>query len=102
MPIKYVQTAANKLCCIYTGGSYRNWKKRYFVLQDSTLCYYAKEGDATPKGTIDLVSGRGVRTKEQCKSVEKWPKDAKDDMTFGLAMNDRTFFIYGKDKEEVK
>ena len=84
------------------GGSYRSWKKRYFVLQDSMLSYYAKESDNSPKGTIDLVSGRGVRTKEQCKSVEQWPKEAGDENTFGLATEKRTYYLYGKDKEDVK
>lgn len=85
-----------------SGGAYRSWKKRYFVLQDTTLCYYVKEGDEAPKGTIDLTTGRGVRTKKQCQSVELWPKDATDDATFGLAVENRTYFIYGKDKTEVK
>lgn len=84
------------------GGGYRNWKKRYFVLEDSTLCYYTKEGEAAAKGTIDLATGRGVRSKEQCRSVEKWPNDANDDTTFGLAVEKRTYFIYGSDKDVVK
>ncbi len=84
------------------GGAYRNWKKRYFVLHDSALNYYIKEGDETPKGSIDLTTGRGVRNKLQCKSVEQWPKDADYDTTFGLAVENRTYFIYGKDKDDVK
>lgn len=84
------------------GGGYRNWKKRYFVLQDSTLSYYTKEGDDAPKGTIDLTTGRGVRTKEQCKAVEVWPKEAEDDNTFGLSVEKRTYFIYGKDKKDTE
>ena len=84
------------------GGSYRNWKKRYFVLEDSLLSYYTKEGEQAPKGTIDLSTGRGVRTKEQCKSVEQWPKEATDHTTFGLATDKRTYFIYGTDKAVIK
>lgn len=84
------------------GGGYRNWKKRYFMLEDSTLTYYCKEGDPVPKGTIDLSMGRGVRSKEQCKSVEQWPSDAAENLTFGLAVESRTYFIYGRDKTVVK
>lgn len=86
----------------FAGGGYRSWKKRYFVLQDSNLSYYTKEGDKSPRGTIDLTSGRGVRSKEHCKAVEQWPKDATDDVTFGLAVAKRTYFFYGKDKAVVQ
>ncbi len=84
------------------GGGYRNWKKRYFVLRDSTLCYYVKEGEESPKGTIQLSTGRGVRTKMQCKSVEQWPKEAKNGVTFGLAVESRTYYLYGSDAATVK
>lgn len=86
----------------YLGGGYRSWKKRYFVLHDSTLKYYSKEGEGAPKGTIDLTTGRGVRSKKQCKSVEQWPSDATGNTTFGLAVGKRTYFLYGKDKSTVK
>ena len=55
-----------------------------------------------PRGTIDLTTGRGVRSKIQCKSVEQWPKDAKDSVTFGLSVESRTYFLYGFDVEEVR
>lgn len=55
-----------------------------------------------PKGSIDLTTGRGVRTKKQCTSVEVWPKDAKDNLTFGLAVENRTYYLYGKDVAAVE
>ena len=82
------------------GGSYRNWKKYSFVLSDSSLTYYKKEGDTTPKRRIDLTTGRGVRTSEQC-NVE-WPKSAKPSLSFGVATEERTFYIYGDDETTVK
>lgn len=41
------------------GHKRRNWKKRWFVLRDGEISYYAKKGAADPKGTISLV-GSGV------------------------------------------
>lgn len=85
----------------HAGGSYRNWKKRYFVLSNSSLQYFAKEGDQTPKGTIDLTQGRGIRTKDQCE-LESWPKEAKPGLAFGLAIEGRTYYIYGNDRTAIE
>lgn len=85
---------------IAAGGSYRNWKKRYFILSDASLKYYTKEGDNTPKKVIDLKQGRGVRNRKQCEL--EWPKDAKPGLSFGLATESRTYYLYGDDKAAVK
>ena len=82
------------------GGSYRNWKKRYFILSDASLKYYTKEGDNTPKKVIDLKQGRGIRNRKQCEL--EWPKDAKPGLSFGLATDTRTYYLYGDDKAAVK
>ena len=84
----------------YIGGSYRNWKKYYFVLSENSLSYYKKEGDPTPKRSIDLATGRGVRTRDQCDL--EWPKAAKPGLSFGLATEARTFYIYGDNQATVK
>ena len=83
------------------GGQYRNWKKRYFVLKNTTLSYYNKEGDEKTKGDIDLTKGRGVRSKKQTQGLE-WPDDAKHSLAFGLAVEGRTYYFYGSDAEEIK
>ena len=80
---------------------YRNWKKRYFVLSGTTLTYYAQEGDTENKGVVDLTTGRGLRTKDNC-ALEDWPKEAKPSLTFGVATESRTYYFYGSDKTEVK
>ena len=82
------------------GGSYRNWKKFYFELTENSLSYYKKEGDQVPKRRIDLSTGRGVRTSEQCNL--EWPKSAKASLSFGLATDERTFYIYGDNEATVK
>lgn len=56
-----------------------------------------------PKGMIDLTHGRGIRSKEQCHlEEEEWPSAADGDLAFGLAVKDRTFYIYGCDQAAVE
>lgn len=76
---------------------------RYFILRRTTLSYYAAEGDKKAKGVIDLTQGRGIRTKEQCQlEEEEWPNAATEELAFGLAVKDRTFYIYGCDQAAVE
>lgn len=82
------------------GGSYRNWKKRYFVLKESSLQYYQNEGDATPKGSIDLTKGLGVRDRNCCQL--EWPNEAKPGISFGVATESRTYYMYGSEKAAVR
>ena len=82
------------------GGSYRNWKKRYFVLSGNSLEYYKNEGDASPKGIIDLTAGRGVRDREQCDL--EWPDKARLGRSFGVAVEARTFYLYGEDRAAIQ
>ena len=85
---------------ILAGGSYRSWKKRYFTLRGVSLEYYSKETDKTPKKTIDLKTGRGVRTRDQCDL--EWPDKAKPGRSFGLAVENRTFYFYGDDPAVIR
>lgn len=71
------------------------------MLSDSELKYFKKEGESNPKKVIDLKEGRGVRGSDQC-DLESWPKEAKEYLSFGLATEKRTFYLYGNDKTIVK
>ncbi len=82
------------------GGSFKSWKVRYFVLKKSCLEYYKDESDEVPKGTIDLKTARGVRTRDQCDL--EWPDKAKPGRCFGIALESRTFYFYGNDRLAVE
>ena len=69
-------------------------------MSGSTLSYYKAQNDAKPKGEIDLKTGRGVRTKNNCNGLE-WPSAAKTSLSFGVATKSRTYYMYGTDKEDV-
>ena len=85
----------------HTGGGYRNWKMRYFVLNENTLDYYAKHGDPIPKNSIDLSNGWGVRDASDCK-LTSWPKEVADGCAFGIATEERTYYLYGFSENDVK
>ena len=70
-------------------------------MKGTTLFYYKTEDESTPKGHIDLTTGRGVRSKKHCSGLE-WPKDAKAAVSFGVATETRTYYLYGTSKEDVR
>ena len=70
------------------------------MFKGDTVEYYVNEGDVVSKGNIDLSMGRGVRKRHQC--ALEWPKDAKNGLCFGLATEQRTYYLYGKDKAEIE
>ena len=85
----------------FIGGQYRSWKKRHFELKGTKLIYYKSEGDLVPRGEIDLTEGRGMRSKK-CTTGLEWPNDAKPNVTFGIAIEGRTYYMYGTNPAEVK
>lgn len=92
-------------CCLLIsyaiGGNYRNWKLKYFVLKGTTLNYYKKQEDTTPKGSIDLQTGRGIRTMKYTQGIE-WPDEVKANYAFAIALESRTYYCYGKSSKEVQ
>ena len=84
-----------------TGGSYRNWKTRHFVLTETTLRYYKTQDDPKDKGSIDLTTGRGVRTMKHTQGIE-WPDDVKANYAFAIATEKRTYYMYGTSSKEVQ
>ena len=70
------------------------------MLSNVDLKYFKREGASTPKNVIDLKQGRGVRNQDLCDLV--WPNDAKTGLSFGLATDKRTYYLYGNDKAIVR
>eukprot|EP00756_Hemistasia_phaeocysticola_P064349 Hpha_TRINITY_DN7726_c0_g1::TRINITY_DN7726_c0_g1_i1::g.85302::m.85302 len=44
------------------GVGMRNWKKRYFVGDHLCMCYFAKQGDTTPKGVVTWGPGTSLNS----------------------------------------
>ncbi len=70
------------------------------MLKETTLVYYKKESDKAPKKSIDLTTGRGIRVRDQCNL--EWPDKAKPGRCFGLAVENRTFYLYGDDAAAIR
>lgn len=86
---------------LHTGGSYRNWKTRHFVLTETTLHYYKTPDDPKEKGSIDLTTGRGIRTMKYTQGIE-WPDDVKANYAFAIATENRTYYMYGTSSKEIQ
>jgi len=51
------------------GGGFKSWKKRWFVLKDTTLSYYKTRGDIESLGTISLGSAGRVQPTDRKKKA---------------------------------
>lgn len=65
------------------GGSFKSWKKRWFVLRDGALSYYKQKGDFEPLGTISLSTAGRI----QVNSTKKKPN------TFEIPTPSRTYYL---------
>jgi len=43
------------------GGSWKSWKKRYFVIEGTKLKYYKNEKDTVPKGVVNLELSSNIK-----------------------------------------
>lgn len=74
------------------GGFVKNWKRRFFVLENNRLSYYDKEDLKKKRGTIDLDAAYSI-----CLAPEtKKPNSFKI-----IIPNQRTFFITSDSKEDM-
>jgi len=53
------------------GGSWKSWKKRWFVLSGSNLYYFKTRKDTEQTGVIDLGSESFVRKEDKSKGKKK-------------------------------
>ena len=53
------------------GGSWKSWKRRWFVLNDRCLYYFQHTAENVPKGIIPLENVR-VRALEGDKDGKQW------------------------------
>lgn len=60
------------------GGKWKTWKKRWFVIGDSTVTYYTSNtdvSDKTRKGTITLIKGDKIRAPRAGDKLQKGTAD---------------------------
>lgn len=67
--------------------------------------YFAQQGDVgkkKPKGVIDLTTGFGVRTQDECHKEINWPKSATAEASFAVATEKRTWYMIADSEETAK
>lgn len=77
---------------IKQGGKIKTWKRRWFVLRESTLAYYKDEKDDKPVGLISL---------KECKSFELAAQKVHKPYAFEIATPDRVYVCCAKDEDEM-
>ena len=70
------------------GGTFKTWRKRFFVLEAFTLSYYKKEGDKKPKAIVSIDPECKVLPSVTNKKIKKKRPDA-----FCLETHGRTYYL---------
>ncbi|KAJ4455748.1 putative dual adapter for phosphotyrosine and 3-phosphotyrosine and 3-phosphoinositide [Paratrimastix pyriformis] len=73
----------------------KNWKKRWFVLRDKTLSYYAKKNDAKPAGQIN-IAGSEIKSGEEATG-----KNYCFHITFPGSNKEKEYFICAENGLEM-
>ena len=76
------------------GGTFKTWRKRWFVLEAFTLCYYKKEGDKRPKATVSIDVNCNVLPSVENKKIKKKRPNA-----FCLVTRGRTYYLDCEDNK---
>ena len=73
-------------------------------MKDKKLLFVKTQDDdlAKPDGEADLTTGRGVRSKKECAKTVEWPNDVKEELCFGIAVENGTYYLIGGDADNVK
>eukprot|EP00038_Savillea_parva_P013303 m.210111 g.210111 ORF g.210111 m.210111 type:complete len:138 (-) comp24864_c0_seq1:110-523(-) len=82
------------------GGVVKNWKRRWFSLEDGglRLAYYKAKGDRKRAGVIDTVSVESIVSVDVCGGI--WPQVAEPDLSFGIVTRKRTYYCYCESRDE--
>ncbi|XP_051968686.1 pleckstrin homology domain-containing family A member 1-like isoform X4 [Xyrauchen texanus] len=72
--------------CVKQGAVMKNWKRRYFMLDDNTVSYFKSDTDREPLRVIPL---KEVNRVQECKHSDMMMRDN----LFELVTTSRTFYI---------
>ncbi|XP_035998207.1 pleckstrin homology domain-containing family A member 1 isoform X3 [Fundulus heteroclitus] len=80
--------------CVKQGAVMRNWKRRYFVLDENALSYYKSDLDREALRVIPL---KEIQKVQECKQSELMMRDN----LFEMVTNSRTFYIQADSPEDM-
>ncbi|XP_077062032.1 pleckstrin homology domain-containing family A member 1 isoform X1 [Siphateles boraxobius] len=80
--------------CVKQGAVMKNWKRRYFMLDDNALSYFKSEMDREPLRVVPL---KEVNKVQECKQSDLMMRDN----LFELVTTSRTFYLQSNSPEEM-
>ncbi|XP_030631549.1 pleckstrin homology domain-containing family A member 1 isoform X4 [Chanos chanos] len=80
--------------CVKQGAVMKNWKRRYFVLDDNAISYFKSDLERDPLRVIPL---KEVTKVQECKQSDLMMRDN----LFELVTTSRTFYIQSDSPEEM-
>mmetsp|Transcript_18258 Transcript_18258/g.30448 ORF Transcript_18258/g.30448 Transcript_18258/m.30448 type:complete len:502 (-) Transcript_18258:267-1772(-) len=78
------------------GGSYKNWKRRWFVLKGDTLYYFKTQKDTEQTGQIKIEKN------SLCSPEQGMRTGKKSKFYFSVGTASRTFFLFAETDETMK
>ena len=80
----------------------KNWKKRWFVLKDNKLTYYAAKGEKQPKGSIVLSLAVPKEGVHEAGTAIKGLGDSSYAFTFEIVVTGRVYYIAATSEMETR
>ncbi|KAM6956846.1 pleckstrin homology domain-containing family A member 1-like isoform 2-T2 [Aplochiton taeniatus] len=80
--------------CVKQGAVMRNWKRRYFLLEENSLSYFKSDLEKEPLRVIPL---KEVHKVQECKQSDIMMRDN----LFEVVTSSRTFYIQADSPEEM-
>ncbi|KAI7796906.1 pleckstrin homology domain-containing family A member 1 isoform X3 [Triplophysa rosa] len=88
------QTVIKAGYCVKQGAVMRNWKRRYFILDDKNLSYFKSDMEREP---LRLILLKEINKVQECKQRDVMMRDN----LFELVTTSRTFYIQSDSPEEM-
>ncbi|XP_064172926.1 pleckstrin homology domain-containing family A member 1-like isoform X1 [Anguilla rostrata] len=88
------QIAIKSGFCVKQGAVRKNWKRRYFLLEENSLSYFRSDMDKDPLRIIPL---KEVHKVQECKQSDLMMRDN----LFEVVTANRTFYIQADSPEEM-
>ncbi|XP_029954484.1 pleckstrin homology domain-containing family A member 1 isoform X1 [Salarias fasciatus] len=80
--------------CVKQGAVMRNWKRRYFMLDENAVSYYKSESD---REALRVVPLKEIHKVQECKQSELMMRDN----LFEVVTSSRTFYIQTDSPEDM-
>jgi len=84
------------------GAKWKNWKRRYFVLKDNFLYYFAEPKDAVPKGVMFLEAASVANAEQISKKPNCFSVTPKKSFTMRDPWKDRVYFMQCANAKEMQ